>query len=146
MKVGFTGSRFGMTDAQQQEFLVLMGKLGADEFHHGDCVGADEQAANLARELSKIPYIIIHPPEDETHRAFNPHYWILLPTKRHFARNRDIVDQTEVLIATPNCDPLAMYGGTVYTIEYARKKGKRCYVIWPNGMSELRHNDAVVKV
>ena len=73
MKVGFTGSRFGMTDAQQQEFLILMGKLGAVEFHHGDCIGADDQAATLTRGIELKEEgddriyeiaIVVHPPED----------------------------------------------------------------------------------
>jgi hypothetical protein len=150
MKVGFTGSRFGMTDAQQQEFLILMGKLGAVEFHHGDCIGADDQAATLTRGIELKEEgddriyeiaIVVHPPEDETHRASNPHWTTMMPPKRHFARNRDIVDETELLIATPNCQPLAMFGDMKYTVEYARKKGKDVYVIWPSGMVELWHSD-----
>src|SRR5258708_990516 len=39
--VGFTGSRAGMTPAQLEQVRALV--RGADEGHHGDCVGADEK-------------------------------------------------------------------------------------------------------
>ncbi len=139
MRIGFTGSRDGMTEQQKEAFLDLLGKLGATELHHGDCVGSDDQAATLAHDFMRFPAIFCHPPVDEKLRAWNRFALDTLPAKTHFARNRDIVDDTDVLIATPNCEPLALYGGTKYTVEYARKRKKAVYVIWPSGMVDVNH-------
>ncbi len=143
MKIGFTGTRKGMTLAQREEFRKLIAQLtGPDfcrdaEFHHGDCVGADDEAATYAHE-SGFYSVVCHPPVDESLRAFNPFATFTTEPKTHFARNRDIVNEADVLIACP-CDMSDQpKGGTWYTIGYAKKKGKPTYIIWPDGRVELR--------
>lgn len=129
-RVGFTGTRDGMTTAQKREveriFILLGPKLC--ELHHGDCVGADEQAHFLALELG-FASIVIHPPEKDGFRADcfgrtpneSETKLLLLPPKNYFARNRDIAKASDVLVGTPH--PLASpgNGGTWYTLEFARK-------------------------
>lgn len=139
MKVGFTGTRNGMTEAQKCSFTALIAELNITELHHGDCVGADDDAANLAREVDyREPCRIhCHPPVDEKLRAWNRYAWETYPAKTHFARNRDIVDMTDALIAIPWVRPLPSSGGTVYTINYARKIGRRVMIIWPDGTVEI---------
>ncbi len=66
-------------------------------------------------------------------RAFNPHAKETRPAKTHFARNRDIVDETEVLIACPCEMEHQDRGGTWYTADYALKRGKRTIIVWPDG-------------
>src|SRR5262249_16113642 len=68
------------------------------ECHHGDCVGADAQFHALAQEAGAL--LVIHPPADDSQRAVcrGSRLW---PAKDHLARDRQIVDETEVLLATP---------------------------------------------
>lgn len=58
---------------------------------------------------------------------------IILPAKTHFARNRDIVDASNVLVAAPYNDYEESKGGTWYTINYARGKGLWLAIVWPSG-------------
>jgi len=130
-RFGFTGTRHGMTDAQKSAlFSYLHGSSG--EFHHGDCVGADSEAHDIANECGYCP--IIHPPVDPSHRAWRevPAH-LMRQEKTHFARNRDIVDETTALIATPFETTEQPKGGTWYTVRYARKQGKTVVLILPDG-------------
>jgi len=135
MKIGFTGTRNGMTDKQKSAFQALIAMFKPIEFHHGDCIGADAEAHDMAEKHCAV---IIHPPIDEALRARKAAR-VYCPQKTHFARNRDIVNDTELLIATPMQAEHQTHGGTWYTIDYARKKGKPVTVINPDGsLSESR--------
>jgi hypothetical protein len=70
---------------------------------------------------------------------------IVLPAKTHFARNRDIVDAVQFLIAAPYNNWEENVGGTWYTINYARKKGLWLAIVWPNGKvtEENRPSDSL---
>lgn len=110
VKVGFTGTQRGV-NARQRRFLAeLLMELRPDEFHHGDCVGADCEAHMIAETL-RVPAIVIHPPVIDKGRAFcGAHVknrgskitWREL--KQYLVRNRAIVEETDVLIAVPRQD------------------------------------------
>ena len=71
MRIGFIGSHHGMTPAQMQVLhSMLTGHKGA-ALHHGDCVGADAQAHEVACSLGRD--VTIHPPVNGTHRAWETH-------------------------------------------------------------------------
>ena len=53
--------------------------------------------------------------------------------KSYFARNRDIVEECDVLIGCPS-QTRHMYGGTWYTIDHARQVGRRVILITPDGV------------
>lgn len=128
---GFTGTRHGMT-AKQKDALGSFLSGSSGELHHGDCIGADAEAHDIAMDLGYCP--VIHPPSDYSHRA-----WCVVPKhlmrdeKTHFARNRDIVDETTALIAAPAEAEEQQRGGTWYTVRYAKKRGKSVVVILPDG-------------
>lgn len=134
MKVGFTGTRNGMTDVQRAAFREWLTATQPIEFHHGDCVGADEQAANDAARL--LCDIHCHPPLKDDHQARTQNYDHLHQPKTHFARNRDIVDACDVLAAAPLDLMHQTRGGTWYTVDYALKRGKPVVVFWPDGRVE----------
>ena len=128
MNIGFTGTQKGMTDNQKYHVARLLFDLKGTEFHHGDCVGADAQAHEIA--LKTGYYIIIHPPVNPDKRAFCE-TGSTLPEKEYLERNKDIVDTTDVLIATPKTETDELRSGTWSTIRYAKKKGKKVYIIRP---------------
>ncbi len=96
MIVGFTGTRQGMTDGQCTFLEHVLKGLQCTEFHHGDCVGADSQAAWLVRSMENIK-IVCHPPNNPKFRANVPLRPgdTTLPDRHYIERNHDIVDACE---------------------------------------------------
>lgn len=141
LKVGFTGTRYGMTPEQKITLRTFAREAinTMTHFAHGDCVGADDEAANIIYEFVPRVHITVHPPLEQEYRAHNPHYQEMREAKTHFARNRDIVDGCNILLATPKDTERQDKGGTWYTIDYARKKGKDVLIIWPNGSALHLH-------
>lgn len=137
MRIGFTGTRLGMSEAQSLAFTALMMTAVRDHpvsFHHGDCVGADAQAHAVVRSLNGRvrPNIVVHPPTDDRLRAKCDGDLIRTPHD-HLTRNKDIVDGTDLLIAAPETAEEVQRSGTWSTVRYARKTGKRVVVINPDG-------------
>lgn len=135
VKVGFTGTQRGMTQQQKEKFFEVIEALFPDEFHHGDCIGADEDAHYICCVFHYS--IIIHPPTVATKRAFCRHEgegsYVVLPPKDYMARNQDIVDAVEVLVATPKGYAEELRSGTWATVRRAVKANRIVFVIWPNG-------------
>ena len=131
--LGITGTRSGMNDSQMHQFKSLMDFIkqekAAIEFHHGDCVGVDVEAAYIVQQMGY--QTVCHPPIKEDLRAFHKSDQIL-EQKSHFARNRDIVDNVDMLIVVPWQDEWHSRGGTWYTHDYAKKEGVEIYMIWPS--------------
>ena len=91
--------------------------------HHGDCLGADALAHQVAVDLDWD--IIIHPPTKDAQRAFcsRDGEWVaVLLAKPYMVRNRMIVNDSSELLAMPS-DPTTpvLRSGTWATIRYARK-------------------------
>lgn len=138
MKVGFTGTRQGMTVDQYDTFVKTVERLYADaglgvrEWHDGDCIGADDEAHSYAENIPGV-YVHIHPSNLSRQRAYNSsdfEYDEMTPLKR----NEVIVNSVDVMIATPSGETEIPRGsGTWATIRYARKTKTRLIIIWPNG-------------
>ena len=125
MKIGFTGTQQGMSPAQAAQLrdsiqaFINQGHV-INEFHHGDCVGADAEAHEIAREFEGIE-IVVHPPTIPHKQAFC-HGDRTMVNKPYLQRNRCIVDSVEVLIAAPKTDTPIMRSGTWATVRYALKR------------------------
>jgi len=123
MKLGVTATRDGMSDEQKQDFHDFLIWEDVGELHHGDCVGGDADAHEIAMEVGGI-YIVVHPPTDPKHRAFCEGHEIR-PEKPYLERNKDIVDETEQLFAAPRDRHVEeRRSGTWHTIRYARRHDK----------------------
>jgi len=121
-----------MNDRQKEEFTRLLQRCDLDHTRllHGDCVGADEDAHNIATELG-VP-TIIYPPIKSEFRAFCKSEHIL-PEQDYMTRNKGIVEACEFLVACPMTQKETLRGGTWFTVRHARKIGKQVRILWPKG-------------
>jgi len=134
--VGFTGTKVGMSDAQKKtllNWLKACRRFYRDyaEFHHGDCIGADAEAHDIATLVGFETSI--HPPINEYARAFCTPSFGSYEAKEYIERNHEIVDCVRVLIATPQTNEEVMRSGTWATVRYARKCKKPVILIMPSG-------------
>lgn len=134
VRVGFTGTRDGMTRPQMMGVGALLRSLEPSEAHHGDCVGADADFDMLAHLLD-IP-VVIHPPTNPKHRAFCAGESIL-PERPYLDRNEDIVEATDLLIATPKEYYNPGKGGTWWTVEKAKERYRKVHLVFPDGSSQI---------
>lgn len=123
MIVGFTGTREGMSLNQIAHFIpviaeVTINGMALTEFHHGMCIGADEQAEEFIRRCFPSVRIVGHPPINRRYISTKcaPHR--ILPPREYIARNHKIVDASDVLVATPRGKE-ELRSGTWATIRYA---------------------------
>lgn len=146
LKVGFTGSRRGLTPAQKNCFADLVEKYAPFELHHGDCVGADEYAHEWYFYYGHgDKNIVVHPPINDRLRAFCGvsklfgTFVSVREPKEYLERNKDIVDETDFLIGFPNRDPSGknMMGGTWHAIRYAKSVGKKVIIVYADGSQSI---------
>lgn len=142
MNVGFTGSREGMTDIQREKFTQLIQELKPDRFIQGCCIGSDEDATVLVNYLRPACVIVGRPGKSAkggdneflSQKALSLCHWVM-DTKPHFARNRDIVADSNVVIGTPCFCPINKdsMGGTAMTLNHSIKNGRKTFIICPEG-------------
>ena len=154
MIIGFTGTQRGMTQFQREELFKILKLKECSEFVFGDCIGADEQSAIVAINAG-VTVFSIHPPDNPVKRAwcFDPEKkmkWNRIitpfispatapdnikvrwyPLDSYQNRNRHIVDQTQLLIATPKEFTHEIRSGTWSTVRYAWKLKKDVLIIPP---------------
>jgi hypothetical protein len=125
---GFTGTREGMTERQKTALSLIIDGFGL--FRHGDCIGADEEAAHVVNTVNTT-MIIAHPPINPKLRSKTTINDLVLPEKEYLERDRDIVDNSDVLIAAPKSLTPEPRSGTWYTINYAKAQGKPIIILHP---------------
>ena len=118
MKLGFTGTREGMSQHQKEQFALKILELNPIEFHHGDCEGADAQAHDIVRMFLPDTKIVIHPPESDYMRAYKVGDETREPLG-YLPRDRNIVNETEYMFGAPLVDDQNANSGTWYTIRYS---------------------------
>ena len=135
INIGVTGTRDGFTPEQETSFRKLLEDLKKEGhpllyFHQGQCIGVDVQAAKYAFDFGMV--VASHPPikkdligECTVHIEYDP--------KGYFERNRNIVDNSDVLIVVPKTKEHQTFGGTWYTHDYAVKCKKPVIIISPDG-------------
>lgn len=137
MHIGFTGTQEGMTDQQKLKLFELFNSIPKQRttFHHGCCIGADSTAAWIADTCMFL--LVAHPPintskisddlpwPDETREA-----------KDYLVRNREIVDESAILIVTPKGFEEEIRSGTWSTYRYAKKQGKAITIVFPDGTTK----------
>lgn len=137
MNIGFTGTKLGMRWEQKQTVKDLLIRLTDGdvlhhgEFHHGDCVGADVEAALIAYRLGFK--VICHPPINENKRGFFQHNYMVNPSFDYVVRDRHIVNDSRVMIAAPHTSYEIIRSGTWATVRYARSCKRTIYIVTPDG-------------
>ncbi len=117
MIAGFTGTRQGMTVEQKLYLALELHRLKVTELHHGDCIGADDEANTIAREMGIKT--VGHPPIDEKHRAFcKCDVWY--GGQPYIERNHNIVKCTVHLFVAPKDTSEQLRSGTWATFRYAQ--------------------------
>lgn len=145
--LGFTGSQHGMSLRTKQSFITVISSLAQENvfrsdvtaFRHGDCIGADVEASGIAAYWNYLVHA--HPCFIEKKRAFSPYNDIIHAPKHPLERNRDIVDLSAIMIATPYTMQEVIRSGTWTTIRYARKLERELCIIFPDGSVEWENSD-----
>jgi len=152
ISIGFTGTQVGMNVEQRATLGYYLKRTlhpNIDvEYHHGDCIGADADFHTLLNELFEEcnikKNIIIHPPIKNIKRAYCKSDFILEP-KDYLDRNKDIVNASKILLATPKEFEEQLRSGTWSTIRYCKKQKKKAFIIFPNGIMRLYEDNPAKK-
>lgn len=131
--LGFSGTQVGMTSAQGAELYYLLverqGDYGKElEFHHGQCIGADEQALRMAKHLGI--WTVSHPPLRQAKMSLETSD-LTLPAEDYLDRNRSIVVASDEMVICPKEPTEVLRSGTWTTYRYAKKLGRSYTVIPP---------------
>ncbi|HZO23414.1 MAG TPA: hypothetical protein VFB37_13005 [Steroidobacteraceae bacterium] len=119
-----------MTLAQQRELREILAAAPGATLHHGDCIGADAEAHDIAVQLGLA--VVIHPPSEDYQRAFKSSPFVRAP-RDFLKRNKDIVRETALLVAAPAGEIEELRSGTWSTVRYARRIGRPVWLILPDG-------------
>lgn len=133
MNIGFTGTRKGMTPAQRRSVIEVMQRISPApvEAHHGACVGADAEFHRICWKLGVG--VVLHPSDVVGWSAICEGYVLRHEPRPPLKRNRDIVDEVELLIAAPGGAEVRR-SGTWSTIRYAKSVGVRVILVLPDGV------------
>lgn len=138
MKIGITGTRNGTSDYQLSELIAFFQNLsGPVELHHGDCIGVDTEVATIAKACGFK--VVCHPPVKPSLRGFFNSDEYRQPLS-YFQRNRNIVNETELLLVVPKEDSWQPNGGTWYTCDYAKKQNRPYQIFWPQPLTTAQLN------
>lgn len=135
MRVGFTGTQDGMTDEQHKALCRRVEALDVTEFHHGCCVGSDAEAFDVVLEYAPNAKVVAHPPANRSKVSENTVAFSdeVREAKPYLVRDQDIVDESDVLVATPKTADEVRRSGTWATVRMARRAGKPVVIINPDG-------------
>lgn len=136
MRVGITGTREGLSYEQSEALKEALWALRATELHCGDCIGADAECDEFARQLGIK--IVIHPSTFPSNRAWRSRVLPceVMPERPPLARNRNIVRSVDFLLAAPSTEHEVLRSGTWAAIRYALKHNMTVFVIYPSGRIE----------
>jgi predicted Rossmann fold nucleotide-binding protein DprA/Smf involved in DNA uptake len=128
----FTGTRKGMSESQEITLIELIRVNKFDTIFHGDAVGADEQAHKIAVKYGLK--VFKRPCKLTSQRAHTTEGIILEGPVEPLERNKMLVMDSEILIATPADFIEEQRSGTWSTVRFARKQDKHIFIIWPDGI------------
>lgn len=140
IRVGFTGTRRGMTVTQRaavrQTLVAWDDRYFLDEAHHGGCVGADLEFNALCEQMGLR--VIVHPSMvgRQTQSVLKTAHRVMTPLPP-LVRNKCIVTDTDVLLAAPATVHEIVRSGTWATVREARRRLRPIAIIAPDGEVRL---------
>lgn len=128
MKISFTGTQQGMTPTQKVVLERRLRELKATYLIHGGCIGADDEADQIAVSLGieRICY-----PSTNLEKSIDPAILRargnirIYNRQQPLVRNWDIVKNGVYLLACPSQVAEVLRSGTWATVRYARKLRQR---------------------
>lgn len=140
MKTAFTGTRKGMTPAQQESVRLAIRHYEITRGYCGAAKGSDRQFYDLLGP--KIPCELFPCKEEQHAWAIATCYGgkdVIHPIDFNpIRRNHKMVDIAKFVIATPaGRIPQPRGSGTWATMRYSGKIGINCLIIWPDGNSQF---------
>lgn len=132
MILGITGTREGPTEEQQAVMAEYISD--AEQVLHGDCVGVDETAHNMAK-ASGVP-VKRYPPTNPRLRAYCDDAEETHRQLPYLERNKRIVAACDFLLVVPNTFEEQVRSGTWSTRRWADRTGTAYVIVYPDGKVE----------
>lgn len=151
--MGFTGTQRGMTKFQKEHLVQILKLKQCSEFVHGDCIGSDAEANDVAFDCGiriftifpahgvntkKRAYCFIPDRKDRVRAIWHEIIYKgetirvrWMTPDMPLARNKHIVDNVAWMIATPKEHTHTLRSGTWATIRYAWKTKRDITIIPP---------------
>lgn len=132
--MAFTGTQNGMTSFQLDGISSLMFSVIKKHkliVRHGLCIGADTQFHNIVK--SHNGYVIGHPCTIEAKQSLLE-CDEMMPVKLPLDRNKDMVSESNWVLAAPATQREMVRSGTWATIREARRLKKPLTIIFPDGL------------
>lgn len=140
MILGVSGTRSCPSEHQTHFLYIAITSPAIIEVHHGDCVGLDNWAHNIAASHRKL--IVVHPPDVPKWRAYcTSNNAIVLPTRWYTNRNLDIVLASDICVAFPYSREWSQSKGTYNFIDHATKHKKPLIIVHADGGLERANCD-----
>jgi len=138
MKLGFSGTRHGMTQRQRNVFTNYIKRERPTILDHGGCIGGDAQAHAITRYVLRLACLVNVWPTDGEWCARIPESEgvVVHDPMPPLDRNRVIVNRVDVMFIAPLTAFEQIRSGTWATYRYARTVGRQVIVCTPEG--ELR--------
>lgn len=136
MRVGISGTRRGPTPEQEAVLRSVLGSEHVTRLVHGGCVGVDEEADGLYREVQKCPVVSVYPAIGGKGHYAPPDYRDI--ERPPLERNRLIVQEAELMVIVPAQNRVLPRGsGTWATYRYAKAANVLTIVIFRDGSTGL---------
>ena len=123
MKVGFTGTRKGLTDKQKELLTEFFKNNIITELHHGDAPGSDTEAHVIFLSIYPNAKVVLYPSDLERANNKAPNLIEYRPTPP-LKRNEDIVRNCNLLIVCPKSEKEEKRSGTWATYRHAKSINK----------------------
>lgn len=142
-----------MSNDQVLVVHMLLGELkdnGATQATHGMCIGSDETFHRMAKAMAYfvigVPGVTVFGKEWKRSTQCGD-CDLIMPAKPFLLRNRDIVRESDVMIATPSETVEQRKGsGTWATIRYTREAKKPLVLVWTDGTGVVENVPGVTTV